>query len=162
MCRAPFFMHIVVLEVMRMSSGRKLKNGLTATQERYCRERAKGKTQREAYVASHPDNTASRKSQDEQACRMERNELLRKRIEALQEQVDAGLILDLEQIQATISSMVTDEERPDAIRLKAADQLTRMRGGYRDNVQISADVSYGGRLDRALGDFGLAGADGDK
>lgn len=136
-----------------MAGRKKLQNGLTAQQERFCRERAAGKTQQQAYAASHPKSTASTKSQREIGARMESNELLQKRIADLQKQVEAGLILDLEQIQTMISGMAADPDRPDAIRLKAADQLTRMRGGYRDNVQVTADVSYSGRLGGSADDF---------
>lgn len=147
MCRAPFLLPYSIVQkvVVIMSSGRKLKNGLTAQQERYCRERAKGKTQQAAYAASHPNSPATRKSQDEMACRMERQEKIRKRIEELQARVDAGLVLSLEQIQADISDIAADEENPKAIRLKAFDQLTRMRGGYKDAVQVSGDVTIAGR-----------------
>lgn len=128
-----------------MPDHKKLKSGLTPVQEKYCRERAKGKTQRAAYAASHPGSAASRESQDQQACRMERNEIIRKRIEELQARVDAGLIPTLEQIQSDIADMAGDPKRPDAIRLKAYDQLTRMRGGYKDSVSVSGSVSIDDR-----------------
>lgn len=122
-----------------------MKNGLTAVQEKYCRERAKGKTQGEAYAASHPDSKASIKSQKEIACRTERMEKMRQRIAELQDRVDAGLIPTLEQIQSDIADMAGDPDRPDAIRLKAYDQLTRMRGGYKDSVSVSGTVSIDDR-----------------
>lgn len=128
-----------------MAGRKKLINGLTAQQEKFCRERAAGKTQRAAYAASHPDSTASTKSQREIASRMESNELMQKRIADLQKQVDAGLIPTLEQIQSDISRMAADPDRPDAIRLKAYDQLTRMRGGYKDSVSVSGSVSIDDR-----------------
>ena len=89
---------------------------------------------------------------------MESNELLQKRIADLQKQVEAGLILDLEQIQTMISGMAADPDRPDAIRLKAADQLTRMRGGYKDTLSVSAGVSIDDRR-AALADLLPGGAD---
>lgn len=128
-----------------MPSGRKLKNGLTATQEKYCRERAKGKTQRDAYTASHPESRALSTSKDVIACREEKKEIIRKRIEELQARVEAGLIPTLEQIQSDIADMAGDPDRPDAIRLKAYDQLTRMRGGYKDSVSVSGTVSIDDR-----------------
>ena len=128
-----------------MPAGKKLKNGLTAVQEKYCRERALGKTQKDAYTASHPNSKASGKSREDMATRMERKELLRQRIAELQDRVDAGLIPSLEQIQADIADMAADESRPDAIRIKAYDQLTRMRGGYRDAVSVTGSVSIDDR-----------------
>lgn len=128
-----------------MPSGKKLKNGLTAVQEKYCIERAKGKTQRAAYAASHPESTASTKSQREIAARTEKMQIIQDRIAALQARVDAGLIPTLEQIQSDIADMAGDPDRPDAIRLKAYDQLTRMRGGYKDSVSVSGTVSIDDR-----------------
>lgn len=140
-----------------MAGRKKLQNGLTAVQEKFCMERAKGKTQQQAYAASHPNSTASLKSQYEIGARMESNELLRKRIADLQKQVEAGLILDLAQIQTMISGMAADPDRPDVIRLKAADQLTRMRGGYKDSIDVSARVSIDDRR-AALADLLPGGA----
>lgn len=127
-----------------MPAGRKLKNGLTAVQEKYCRERAKGKTQEQAYRASHPDSRASNKSQAEIACRTERKEIIQKRLAELQDMVDAGLLPTLEQIQMDLMKIAEDESKPEGVRLKAYDQLTRMRGGYRDRVEVDAGVSMDG------------------
>lgn len=134
------------------------KHNLTAAQEKYCRERAKGKTQAEAYRAANKGSEATKKTQAESACRMEKMEKIRKRIEELQAQVDAGLIPTLEQIQTDVANMAADESRPDAIRLKAYDQLTRMRGGYKDTLSVSAGVSIDDRR-AALADLLPGGAD---
>ena len=127
-----------------MPAGRKLKNGLTAVQEKYCRERAKGKTQQAAYAASHPNSKATTKTQREEACKQESKERIRKRIEELQDMVDAGLLPTLEQIQMDLMKIAEDESKPEGVRLKAYDQLTRMRGGYRDRVEVDAGVSMDG------------------
>lgn len=121
------------------------KHKLTAAQERYCRERVKGKTQAEAYRIANKGSTATKKTQAESACRMEKLDKIRARMEELQAQVDAGLIPTLEQIQSDIADMAADPDRPDAIRLKAYDQLTRMRGGYKDSVSVSGTVSIDDR-----------------
>ena len=141
-----------------MPKGKILKNGLTAAQEKYCRERAKGKTQQQAYAASHPESKATTKTQREMASVQERKEAMRRRIAELQDRVDAGLIPTLEQIQSDIADMAADHDRPDAIRLKAYDQLTRMRGGYKDTLAVSAGVSIDDRR-AALADLLPGGAD---
>lgn len=141
-----------------MPKGKILKNGLTAVQEKYCRERAKGKTQKDAYAAAHPHSKASSKSMEDMASREERKETMRRRIAELQDRVDAGLIPTLEQIQSDIADMAADHDRPDAIRLKAYDQLTRMRGGYKDNISVTAGVSIDDRR-AALADLLPGGAD---
>ena len=114
-------------------------------QEKYCRERAKGKKQLDAYRAANKSSTATIKSQKEQACRMEALEPIRNRIAELQAQVDAGLIPTLEQIQSDIAQIAADKSKSDGVRLKAYDQLTRMRGGYSDSVHVTAQVSLDGR-----------------
>lgn len=128
------------------SPAKSSKTGLTAAQERYCRERAKGLEQADAYRKANPRSTATRKTQGESASRMERLEPIRRRIAELQAQVDAGLIPTLEQIQGDLVKIASDESKPDGVRLKAYDQLTRMRGGYDDRVRVTGQVTLDGRF----------------
>lgn len=128
-----------------MRAAKSSKTGLTAAQERYCRERAKGLEQAAAYKKANPRSVATKKTQAEQACRMEALEPIRNRIAELQAQVDAGLIPTLEQIQSDIAQIAADKSKSDGVRLKAYDQLTRMRGGYTDHVAVTAQVSLDGR-----------------
>lgn len=114
----------------------KRKNGLTDKQEKFAQLRASGKTQLDAYKEAY-DGKSSDKVQGIQATRLEKIERVKARIAELQKQVEEGAILNLTQIQAELANMASDESKPDGVRLKAFDQLTRMQGGYTDNASIS-------------------------
>lgn len=125
-----------------MASGRAAKtdrNKLTPAQEKYCRARAAGMLQGEAYAKANKDSTASKRSQQQIASRQERLQKIQDRIAELREQAAAGAIMQAQEIQAELAGMAADTSRPDGVRLKALDQLTRMQGGYRDSVEL-----YGG------------------
>lgn len=117
-------------------------NGLTDKQEKFCQERAKGKTQLDAYKTAY-DGKSSDSVQTTKAYELSKIDKIKNRIAELQKQVDAGAIYSLNQIQAELANMAGDEERPDGVRLKAFDQLTRMQGGYTDNGQITVSGSIG-------------------
>ena len=124
-------------------SQKKDKRGLTRRQEAYCKERMKGKTQAEAYKDAGYSEKNTHKSNKELACRLEKIEVVKKRLEELQAQVDAGALASLDQIAADLLQIASDPNRPDSIRLKAYDQLTKMRGGYSDNINLSSTGTLG-------------------
>ena len=112
-------------------------NGLTAAQEAYCRARAAGSTPTDAARMAEPEvsyQTAAKHGKD-----YEDLEKVRHRIASLREQVSQNLITELEEIKADLTRIATDENRPDGVRLKAYDQLTRMIGGYRDKIELSGE-----------------------
>ena len=126
---------------------KKDKRGLTRRQEAYCKERMKGKTQVEAYTDAGYSDRATEKTRSEAACRLEKIEVVRKRLEELQAQVDAGALASLDQIAADLLQIASDPTRPDSIRLKAYDQLAKLQGGYTDNYKISASGTFGVSLE---------------
>ena len=136
-----------------MASAAKIdKNKLTPAQEKYCRARAEGMLQAEAYRKSRPHSRATRKTQQEEASKQERLEKIQKRIAELREQAAAGAIMQAQEIQAELAGMASDTSKPDGVRLKALDQLTRMQGGYNDAVRVSAGITVDDRA-AALADI---------
>lgn len=117
---------------------------LSPANEKYCQARASGMTQRQAYRASRGpgqgDNTA-----DVAACRIESDSKIALRIEELKRRAAQGLILDRDSLAAMLADMAADTSRSDGIRLKAADQLSRIIGAYddRQSLDIRAAVITG-------------------
>lgn len=56
---------------------------------------------------------------------------------------EAGAIADIHQIQADVAAIALDEDKPDGVRLKAYDQLTRMQGGYKDGIDVRTSGAIG-------------------
>lgn len=117
-----------------------MRRKLNAKQKEYCRQRAAGKGYADAYTAAGycPDGT--RETAAANAINMERHRgetstRILQEIERLQALADKGAILTLDQIKTTLAEFITDPDRADGIRLKAADQLARMQGGYTDKVE---------------------------
>lgn len=110
-------------------------NGLTADQEAYCRARAAGLTPAQAYRNANPD--ASANYEYVAGKKLDDLEKVRLRIQSLRSQISDNLIVELEEIKADLTRIATDENRPDGVRLKAYDQITRMIGGYRDKLEVS-------------------------
>ena len=124
-------------------------NGLTAAQEAYCRARAAGSTPTDAARAAEPSSsyqTAYNRGKD-----YEDLEKVRNRIASLREQVTQNLITELEEIKADLTRIATDENRPDGVRLKAYDQLTRMIGGYRDKIEVAQTLGVQETEDKLTG-----------
>lgn len=150
-------------------SGRKA-DVLTAKQEAYCIARAMGKDRMEAYKAYCPNTKASKGTMYANTSRLEKLEKIQNRIAELQAIAVADAIPSIQQIQADLVTIATDESRPDAIRLKAYDQLTRMKGGYNDTISVENKLTLKERKG-ALSDLiekvstedavALAPADGD-
>jgi len=109
-------------------------NGLTVAQEAYCRSRAAGRTANEAYRDAHGEDVSN---VTVKAREYEDLDKVRLRIKSLRDQVSENLIVELEEIKADLTKIATDENRPDGVRLKAYDQITRMIGGYQDRLDIS-------------------------
>lgn len=110
-------------------------NGLTAAQEAYCRSRAAGRAPIDAARDASPGvsyQVAKNRSDGYEAL-----EKVRIRIQGLRDQVTENLIVELGEIKADLTRIATDENRPDGVRLKAYDQITRMLGGYQDRLEVS-------------------------
>lgn len=109
-------------------------NGLTPQQEAYCRSRAAGRTPGEAYRDAHGDDVLNPSGKAKEYDDLDK---IRLRIQSLRDQVSENLIVELEEIKADLTKIATDESRPDGVRLKAYDQITRMIGGYRDRLEVT-------------------------
>ena len=125
-------------------------NGLTPEQEAFCRARAAGQTAPQAYRTANPDKSEgySYKAGKE----LDDMEKIRIRIQSLRDQLSENLIVELEEIKADLTRIATDPTRPDGVRLKAYDQITRMLGGYDDRLNVSGEFGFKERED-ALSDL---------
>lgn len=125
-------------------------NGLTPEQEMYCRARLVGQTPPQAYRDAYPEKsentsyTASKK--------LEEFSRIRERIQALRDMTEEQLVAGCDEIKAVLSQILLDESRPDGVRLKAGDQLTRMLGGYNDKLEVSGEFGVQEKRD-ALSDL---------
>lgn len=119
-------------------------NGLTAAQEAYCRSRAAGRTANEAYRDAHGDDATNVTVKAREYDDLDK---VRLRIKSLRDQVSENLIVELEEIKADLTKIATDENRPDGVRLKAYDQITRMIGGYQDRLEVSGQFGVQERVD---------------
>lgn len=119
----------------------KRKNGLTDKQEAFCQARAKGMTQVDAYRAAGYSQKQKPEAFSCNARQLGRLDYIKNRIAELQAQVDAGAILDVKQIAADLAVIAGDENKPDGVRLKAYDQLTRILGGYNDTTAVTLSAA---------------------
>lgn len=122
------------------------KRPLDARAKKYCRERIKGKTQRQAHKDAGYQPNASDKTHDEAACRMEKDERIQAELARLTRLAEAGAVLDRQQRISLLSEMAMDESRKDDARQRAIDMLNRMHGDYTERtiteVSGSIDLSY--------------------
>ncbi len=109
---------------------------LTPRQERYVRERLKGKTAVQSYTDAGYSPKGSRKTVSHNAYTLDKDERIRAKLADLTRRADAGMIMDARQIQQTLTDMAYDESKPDGIRLKAIDQLSKIQALYSDGNQI--------------------------
>lgn len=135
-----------------MPRKRKPEDGLPIKDELYCQARANGMTQRQAYNASRPGSLAANDSKDVLASRIESDIKVKLRIDELKRRAAAGLILDRDSLAAMLADMAADTSRSDGIRLKAADQLSRIIGAYddRQSIDVRAAVITGNDKAAAL------------
>lgn len=111
--------------------------GLTLEQERYCIERVKNKSPREAYKAATTEVDVSPQAAAVRGSKFEKLDAVQKRLTELQALVNAKAIASAQQIQADLFLIASDESIPTGTRLKAYDQLARMLGAYKDGMTIS-------------------------
>ena len=124
------------------------KTGLTPLQAKYCQERVKGKTQRQAYKDAGYSAKQSPGSIDSNACILEQKEEIQAHIKHLTDLANNGAILDTKQRQAALYEIYKDDTKPIGARLKALDMLNRMAGDYIEKQQIDANVTGLTREDR--------------
>lgn len=122
-----------------MEDSREAKNsyGLTLEQERYCMERVKNKSPKEAYLGATTDENVSSQAAALRGNRMEKMEAVQRRLTELQALVNAKAIATAQQIQADLFLIASDETIATGTRLKAYDQLARMLGAYKDGLTVS-------------------------
>lgn len=122
---------------------------LSPANEKYCQARADGLSQRQAYDVSRPASAATGKSKDEIASRIESDIKIQSRIDELKRRAAAGLILDRDSLAAMLADMAADTSRSDGIRLKAADQLSRIIGAYEDRQTVDVRAAVLTASDKA-------------
>lgn len=115
-----------------------MKKPLDTRQRKYCRERVKGKTQGEAYAAAGYSKGNSKKTMQEAACRLEKDERIQAELKRLQALADSGAVLNREQRISLLSEMAMDESRKDDARQRAIDMLNKMGGDYSEKQIIEA------------------------
>lgn len=118
-------------------AGPKNAAGLTPKEEAFAEARAGGKTLAEAYDAAGYSRL-SQKNKKMNGYKVACRPAVKKRIAELQEQVESGAILNVEQIQAELTNMSLDEKNSKNVRLKALDQLAKTKGAYSDNINVNA------------------------
>lgn len=77
-------------------------------------------------------------------------EAVKNKIEYYRQLHDHAGAMEVQDIAAMLQEMASDETRPDGIRLKAADQLTRIRGGYSDGLRVDVQGASGDRVDALM------------
>lgn len=112
---------------------------LTPKQEKYCQNRAlKGMGKTAAFrAAGYSVNKKDKQVDAIAAHNIEKKEKIRNRIEELNSLAAAGMILNRDQLAAKLSDMAVDDNKPDGIQLKAADQLARITGLYNDGNNMT-------------------------
>ena len=122
-----------------MSSEAPKKKKLTVKAEKYCRARVNGMSQRQAYkAAGYGTGKAKPTSMDHSACLLEKKEHIQARLAELSALADAGAIMESVHIQTALTETAIDQSKPDSVRLKAIDQLSRIKGLYSDSVKIES------------------------
>ncbi len=125
-------------------------DGLTDAQRDYCRRRSQGLSQRQAYRESIAKPDIKTESLDQSAARLERMEAVKRKIEYYRQLADHVGQMETADIASMLAEMASDDTRPDGIRLKAADQLTRIRGGYSDGLRVDVQGASGDRVDALM------------
>ena len=108
---------------------------LTPKQERYCQERIKGKSQRQAYRAAYNADGMGDACTDVTACRLEAQSKISLRLQELRARSAEESILTRDDIAKSLTEIATSSGSESA-RLKALDQLARLQGAYDDHTQV--------------------------
>lgn len=120
----------------------KRKDELTIKQEKYCNERIKGKSQRQAYKAAYNADNMKDSTIDRTAFELEHSRKIAARLNYLRSLNSKESIATKDDIAKSLSAIAYDDSKSDAIRLKAFEQLSKIQG-YLDN---SYNVSFNGSL----------------
>lgn len=104
------------------------RTGLTAKQERYAQERARGKDQTAAYNAAYDDQGGTRKTRTECASRIESDRNVAARIAELGRQVQEIQLWDRAQFAAWLLQMSTDEAISPGVRSSYAKLFSEVTG----------------------------------
>lgn len=128
---------------------------LTIKQEKYCNERIKGKSQRQAYKAAYPDDKSTDKTIDESACRLESSHKVSARLAYLRSLDNDKAIANKNDIAKMLTDIANDDTAALPNRLKALDQLAKINGAYNDNlsVNISGGILTGKDKASAIKDY---------
>ena len=128
---------------MGQKIGKKDKDGLTPRQAAYCRERFKGKSQRQAYKDAGYSDKQSDDTLDQKACRLDKLDKIQARLAELRQMADKGAVMDRDAIVGQLSDMALDRDVAPRTRLQALDQLSKIQGLYIDKKQLDMTASVG-------------------
>ena len=118
-------------------------NGLTDKEDKFAKAVASGETLADSYRLAYETKTEKPESVRAQASAVASRERVKSRIAELQAMVDDGDIANIKQISADLWKIASDETKPDGVRLKAYDQLTKIQGGYTDGVNVTLTGAIG-------------------
>lgn len=114
---------------------------LTIKQSKYCDERIKGKSQRQAYKSAfNPPNTQD-KDIDVNACKLESTTKIKQRLDYLRSLNSADSIATKEDIAKELMLIASDSAKSDSVRLKAYEQLSKLQGFYDSSVNVNLSGS---------------------
>lgn len=139
-----------VRDMLKARSLKKNDMGLSERHEAYCLARAQGKDPADAYletVAQKPG--LSRNNASIMACKLERLDAIKARLQMLQEQAEEQALMKTAQIQAKLTEIATDDSQPAAVQLKALDQLAKMQGAYNEKVEVRATITMSDKEEAA-------------
>lgn len=120
---------------------RKDKNGLTDKQRNYCRERVKGKSQRQAYKAAYDVKTMSDNAVDVAASRLESSAKVSLWLEHLRALDNDKTIASRDDMAKTLTDFISDDSISMGNRLKAIDILAKLSGCYSDGATVNVSQS---------------------
>lgn len=120
---------------------RKDKNGLTDKQRNYCRERVKGKSQRQAYKAAYDVKTMSDNAVDVAASRLESSTKVSLWLDHLRALDNEKTIASRDDMAKTLTDFISDDSISMGNRLKAIDILAKLSGCYSDGATVNVSQS---------------------
>lgn len=114
---------------------------LTPRQKKYCRERANGKTRKDAYIAAGYSPSDAAKSGYLLEKGRAISPLIQKEIARLQAMADKGAVLNRKARQALLTEIALDETEKTDNKLRSIDMLNRMAGDYTDRIEQTGTVT---------------------
>lgn len=112
---------------------------LTAKQEKYCQNRIKGMSQRQAYRDAFPNNS-SNETIDAKASVLEKTDKIQHRLAQLRAKLEKKNILSVQQILEILTKDAQSGELKAQDRHRAMDMILKVNGAYVQNLNMNANV----------------------